>query len=153
MRFIRHHWFGMITGLIIFAFFSLFILILLSPRQDMLRRGFIPCTEEFVEEIVICKKNKVWCLLKSSAKNSWCDFKVVGYGIAKWVKGEQNYPWSNYIFIPQLPEDEDFNEEARAEYLKNNANFSIEMEELKKINKELEDESNQQEPKSEDKPQ
>ena len=52
MRFIRHHWFGMITGLIIFAFFSLFILILLSPRQDMLRRGFIPCTEEFVEEII-----------------------------------------------------------------------------------------------------
>jgi hypothetical protein len=52
MNFIRHHWFGVITGLVIFAFLSLFMLILLSPRQDALRRGFIPCTEEFVEDIL-----------------------------------------------------------------------------------------------------
>ena len=154
MNFLRHHWFGVITGLVIFAFLSLFMLILLSPRQDALRRGFIPCTEEFVEDILTCEKNKVWCLLKYSAKNSWCDFKVVGIGFAKWAKGEQDHPWSNYIFIPQLPTNDDFDEKARAEYLKNNADISIEMEELKKLNKELEDENNQQqEAKPEDKPQ
>jgi len=102
MNFIKNHWFGIIISFIIFVFFLLFVLVLLSPRQDQQRRGFIPCTEVFVEELLQCEKNKVWCLIKSSVSNSWCDIKVIGNGFSMWAEGKQKFPWSNYIFTPDL---------------------------------------------------
>ena len=99
MNFIRQYWFGLITGTFVFVFLALFILILLSPRQDIQKRGFIPCTEMMADNMLSCE-GKVFCLLSAIVKNSWCDMKVVGRGMASWVKGEQRTPWENYIFIP-----------------------------------------------------
>lgn len=42
MNFLKRHWFGLITGLFIFCVLVLFVLVLLSPRQDAKKRGFIP---------------------------------------------------------------------------------------------------------------
>lgn len=153
MKFIQHHWFGIITGLFVFLCFSLFILVLISPRQDLQKRGFIPCTEIMAENIISCEENKFTCVLSAVLKNSWCDIKVIGQGISDWAKRKQPYPWSNYIFIPEIPVDDDFDDEAREEYLKNNPDFKLEMEQLKKLNKELENEEElQMQLKPEDKP-
>ena len=42
MNFLKRHWFGLITGLFIFCVLVLFVLVLLSPRQDAKKRGLIP---------------------------------------------------------------------------------------------------------------
>ena len=152
MNFIKTHWFGLITGIIIFFFFILFILVLLSPRQDNLRRGFIPCTETMAENLLSCEEHKVICLIKSVVKNSWCDTKVVGRGIKLWIKGEQQAPWSNYIFIPELPQDEFFDKEAQAEYFKNNPGTAAEMQQLKELNEQLENDNEQIRVTPEDQP-
>ena len=148
MNFIRRYWFGLVTGLLVFLCFVLFILVLISPRQDAQKRGFIPCTENMAEEIMACENNKVLCLLKAVLANSWCDIKVIGQGMSDWAKGNQPYPWSNYIFVPKIVQNEDV-----AEYLKNNPNIKAEMEQLKKLNEELENEENQEvQINAEDKP-
>ncbi len=141
MTFIRTHWFGLITGSSIFVFLLLFILVLLSPRQDKLRRGFIPCTEVLAEELSVCmEQKKVICLVNSVMKNSWCELKTVGRGIKLWVQGQQSTPWSNYIFIPEQTDEEDFPAEERAEYLQNNPDFVEEMQKLKQSHEEIENE-------------
>lgn len=140
MAFIRNYWFGIVTGLIIFVALAMFILILLAPRQDVQRRGFIPCTEAMAEEIISCDRQIV-CVLKAILNNSWCDAKVIGKGIKNWLSGQQPTPWSNYIFQPELPTDELFDEAAKAEYLQTNPDMIQEMEQLKQFNEELENDS------------
>ena len=92
-------------------------------------------------------------MLSATVKNSWCDMKVVGRGFNNWIRGKQSAPWSNYIFEPELPEDEYFDNEARAEYFKHTPDIAAEMQNLKKLSEELEDETNKEnELKPEDKP-
>ena len=154
MNFIRRYWFGISTGLIIFLCSLLFILVLIAPRQDTLKRGFIPCTEAMAEQIMTCDENKIVCVLNAVLVNSWCDVKVIYQGVEDWINGKQETPWNNYIFIPELPEDENFNNEARAEYLKNNPDMATEMKQLKKLSEDLEyEEKLQLQPKPEDLPQ
>lgn len=143
MNFIKTHWFGLLTGAVIFVFFVMFILILLSPRQDLQRRGFIPCTETMADALLECSDHKISCLVKAVVKNSACDLRVIGRGMKDWASGKQPAPWSNYIFIPELPPQDSFDEEARAEYLKKNPNTKQEMLELKKLNEELENEQDE----------
>lgn len=142
MSLIRRHWFGLLTGFMIFVFFVLFILVLLSPRQDVQKRGFIPCTEAMAENILECEGNRFICLFSGVIGNSWCDMKVVGRGFKDWIKGKQSMPWSNYIFIPELPVDEAFDDDARAEYLKTSPDIKAEMQQLQKLSEELENEEN-----------
>ena len=139
MSFIRRYWFGLTLSVIVLIFCVLFILVLLSPRQDMQKRGFIPCTEAMAEEIFACEKNKVFCLLSAVIKNSWCDIKIVSKGVKDWAQGQQPTPWANYIFTPKLPTDELFDEDARIEYLKQTPDIEAEMQRLHELNKELED--------------
>lgn len=72
MNFLKRHWFGLITGLFIFCVLVLFVLVLLSPRQDAKKRGFIPCTEAMAERMLACPENgKTLCMLKAVLGNSW----------------------------------------------------------------------------------
>lgn len=144
MSFIRRHWFSLLTGLFVFIFFILFVLVLLSPRQDARKRGFIPCTEVMAEKLLNCEGSRIFCLLSAVVDNSWCDMKVVGRGFYAWVAGKQPAPWSNYIFVPELPADQDFDAAARAEYLKANPDIKTEMRQLQKLNEELENEENRE---------
>lgn len=96
------------------------------------------------EEVLACDGNKVGCLLSAVVGNSWCDMKVVGRGFKDWLQGRQKAPWSNYIFIPRQAEDEDFSAADRAEYFKTNPDIQSEMQQLQKLNEELEHEENQQ---------
>ncbi len=141
MSFIKTHWLGLISGFIIFCFLVMFVLVLLSPRLDAKKRGFIPCTEAMAETMLGCPDDgRYSCMFKAILGNSWCDMKVIGSGLKKWAVGKQSYPWSNYIFVPELPQDEDFDEQARAEYLKNNSDITQEMQNLKILHEELENE-------------
>lgn len=146
MQFIKSHWFGLLTAILIFCFLVLFILVLLSPRQDARKRGFIPCTEAMAAQMMDCSNEKSHtCMLKSILGNSWCQIKVIGYGFKQWLKKEQPLPWSNYIFIPEQTElDENFDETARQEYFENNPDAVAEMLELKQLNEELENEQDRQ---------
>ncbi|MBE6448078.1 MAG: hypothetical protein E7018_02125 [Alphaproteobacteria bacterium] len=153
MNFVRHHWFGLIMSIVVCAFMLMFVLVLLSPRQDAKKRGFIPCTETLAENILSCQKNKVFCLLSAVVKNSWCDAKVIGAGFSMWVGGEQSTPWANYIFEPEIVFDGIDDPEAREQYLKENPNLKTEMIELKRLSEELEnEESKEQQLNEEDKP-
>lgn len=153
MQFIKKYWFGFITGAIIFVFLGLFVLVLLSPRQDAQKRGVIPCTEAMADKLAGCHDDGgISCMLKGILKNSWCEMKVIGRGMKLWVSGQQKTPWSNYIFVPEIVRDDDnFDEDARREHLKNNPDFVTEMQELKKLNEELENE--QQEISADEQPQ
>ncbi len=153
MQFIKKYWFGLITGTMIFIFLGMFILVLLSPRQDVQKRGFIPCTDAMAAQLSGCRDNGgIGCMLGGIVQNSWCEMKVIGKGIKLWISGQQTAPWSNYIFIPEVVSaDEDFDEEARQEHLRNNPPFSEEMQELKILNEELENE--QQEISADEQPQ
>lgn len=154
MSFIKTHWIGLISGFFIFCFLVMFILVLLSPRLDAKKRGFIPCTENMAETMLSCPEDaKYSCIFKAILGNSWCDMKVIGSGLKNWLTGKQPYPWSNYIFVPEYQQDEDFNDEARAEYIKNNADINQEMYNLKKWHEELENEQQQVGIKTEDIPQ
>lgn len=137
MDYIKQHWFGIITGIVILGFLLLFVLVLLSPRQDIQKRGFIPCTEAMAAKMLDCQENKVSCMLGAIVANSWCDTKVIGQGMMTWAKGQQKFPWSNYIFVPESV-GIDNDDEHLQEFYQSNPNLNQEMQNLKKLNEELE---------------
>lgn len=140
MNFIKHYWFGLLSSSIVFLGFFLFLLVLVSPRTDVQKRGFIPCTEAMAEGMTSCPQSRQYrCMFGYILKNSWCDIKVVGTGLKLWAKREQKTPWSNFIFVPELPVDPDAQEdEVLQEFYENNPNFRFDMNKLKSLNDSLE---------------
>ncbi|MBR1600959.1 MAG: hypothetical protein IJ677_05205 [Alphaproteobacteria bacterium] len=76
------------------------IMLFISPRQDALKRGFIPCTEKLVMDISYCQRGEISCPLRYLWQDMKCNAKVVLSGFGAWVKGEQKTPWANYLFSP-----------------------------------------------------
>ena len=89
-------------GLGIFVFFVVYLVtvMFMSPRQDALKRGFIPCTEQLVNDISECKRGSMSCPLKHLLTDIKCNTVVVLDGFGAWVKGEQSNPWETYLFTP-----------------------------------------------------
>ena len=143
MNFIKRYWFVGLLGLIVCCFLLLFILLILSPKRDDKERGFVKCTYEMIDDLVACDRD-IWCSVKSIANNTWCNVKVVAKGVELWLDDKQEYPWSNYIFVPEIKDEVFFDEEARAEYLKDNPNVKEEMRRLDKLRKDMENEENKQ---------
>lgn len=136
MNFIKQHWFGALITLILLFSAILFVIVVLSPRYDNQKRGFIPCTETMADELLACS-NKSFCMLGAVLNNSVCDAKVILNGLGDWVKGKQPAPWSNYFFTPDLTPDEE-TEAGVAEFYQDNPNLREEMERLKQLNQKLE---------------
>lgn len=120
-NFIKIHWFGILLSFISVLFLGLMALVFYSPRQDVLKRGFIPCTQQLVKDVFACGEHKHWCMSKAIVKNTGCDFKVVLDGAKAWAEGKQPAPWSNYLFEPKLPEPEAAEDDAaiKAYYAEN----------------------------------
>lgn len=145
LNFVQRWWF---TGLIILiiSFGIVFsALILISPRQDNLNRGFIPCTQEMASGMLSCPENgKMRCFAGYVLKNVWCDAKVVGRGMKLWAEGKQDSPWSNYIFKPDLrPLDDEGNpvdDEELQEFYRQNPNMHQDMKNLIKLHNQLNEE-------------
>ena len=133
MRFIKHHWFGILLSILLLAYLSLFILVMVSPREDLERRGFLKCTDDFVIKAKRCQNAKR-CLIGALLGNNLCYAEVVKDGMEAWVEGSQETPWENYLFDPKLsPKDEGLQE-----FYEANPDLLYDMEELKRLNEELE---------------
>ncbi|MCQ2734712.1 MAG: hypothetical protein MJ212_02020 [Alphaproteobacteria bacterium] len=79
----------------------------ISPRQDLQKRGFIPCTETLVYNITGCKPGQMMCPLECLWQDMQCNVRIVADGFVLWRKGKQERPWSNYLFEPKNVETED----------------------------------------------
>lgn len=139
MTFLKHHWFGLILSLFMLAYLLVFVLVLLSPRYDMQKRGFIPCTEAMAERLIDCD-NGAWCMLKTIVRNGWCDAEVIGGGFRMWLRGEQKTPWAKYLFEPEQPrpDDEPEADESLREFYAQTPDIEASMQNLRRLNRELE---------------
>lgn len=88
-------------GAFILSVIYLTVMLFISPRQDALKRGFIPCTEQLVINISECERGKMSCPMKHLWQDMKCNINVVLSGFGAWVKGEQKTPWANYLFEPK----------------------------------------------------
>lgn len=136
MTFIKYHWFGFLVSLFALTYLFVFVLVLLAPRQDIEKRGFIPCTEVMADELLECHQGAI-CMLKAITKNGWCDAKVIGDGIKNWVSGKQKTPWANYLFTPKLEETEEI-DEGLQEFYSQNPDINSSMKKLRNLNQKLE---------------
>lgn len=138
MNFFKQHWFGFLITLILGISFLFFVLILLSPRQDAQKRGFIPCTEAMADGILACPQDGYYtCLLKHILQNSWCDAKVIGKGIKSWLTGKQKTPWANYIYTPELPVPENEDSQELRDFYAENPDLRLDMLKLHMLSNEL----------------
>lgn len=138
MNFFKQHWFGFLITLILGISFLFFVLILLSPRQDAQKRGFIPCTEAMADGILACPQDGYYtCLLKHILQNSWCDTKVIGKGIKSWLTGKQKTPWANYIYTPELPVPENEDSQELRDFYAENPDLRLDMLKLHMLSNEL----------------
>lgn len=138
LAFLKYYWFGLLMSFILLMGFMLFLLILVSPKHDMQKRGFIPCTETLVQNLQTCPKdNKYSCGIKHVLANSWCNIKVIGKGWQYWWQGKQTTPWANYIFEPEILKTTDENDEFYAEYKEKGITPELDMQNLIKMSDEL----------------
>ncbi len=115
--FLKNYWFGLLMSFVLLMGFLFFLLIMLSPRYDAQKRGFIPCTENLVQNLAQCAPTeKYTCGIKHILANTWCDIKVIATGWKNWGQGKQATPWSNYIFEPEPITPIDENDEFYADY-------------------------------------
>lgn len=102
------------------GFFVLFVIymvtmLVLSPKQDLQKRGFIPCTEQFVLNVAECNRGEMVCPLKYLWQDTMCNASVILEGFGSWIKGKQNAPWSNYIFSAEKYEKMEYNGDVAAD--------------------------------------
>ncbi len=139
MSFLKRRWFGFIVSLIVAAFILVFLIVLFAPRQDVQKRGFIPCTEIMARELLSCSENKAVCMLGAVMKNTWCDAGVIYEGFADWIKGRQPAPWSNYYFTPELPASAETDDEELREFYDQTPDVGLSMQKLLEQNRRLEE--------------
>ena len=143
IKFIKHFWFHIFITFLLLCFVGIAVLILLSPKQDMKRRGFVPCTEEMIEDLLNCNR-RFLCSSRAIIENNLCVAQVIRIGFSDWVKGKQPRPWSNYIFKPELYSDSFIDQEEVKKYLETHPDVKIEMERLHRMRKDMENENNKQ---------
>lgn len=132
--FIKEYWFGMLTSFILLVGFLFFLLVLLSPRQDLKKRGFIPCTEALAQNILNCPaETKYRCIFGEIMQNSWCDIKVIGKGVRLWVGGKQSALWSNYIFKPETSEAAAAGDDLDAEFYQEGSHPELDLLKLQQL--------------------
>jgi hypothetical protein len=128
---IKNHWFGLLMSAFALLYAALMLIIVSAPREDLLERGFIPCTKIMMDEILACPQGKIGCMSKIIVRNNLCDIGVIAGGFSAWIKGKQPRPWSNYFFTPELnakPSAE--SDEVLEEYYQQNPNIAEQMEKI-----------------------
>ncbi len=71
-----------------------------SPKNDALKRGFIPCTEAFVLHVSNCERGEIGCITKGLWQDTQCNLSVIADGFVNWLYNQQPTPWANYLFVP-----------------------------------------------------
>ena len=111
MHWLKEHWFGLLMSFLVLLVVLYFIIIFVSPRYDLKRRGFIPCTEELAQNLIGCQESKITCSMGAIWRNNLCDFRVIYQGLVDWLNDKQDKPWSNYWFEPELLNDRPGNDD------------------------------------------
>lgn len=104
-----------LLGLLVFFVVYMVTMLVLSPKQDLQKRGFIPCTEQFVLNVAECNRGEMVCPLKYLWQDTMCNASVILEGFGSWIKGKQNAPWSNYIFSAEKDENTEYNGDVAAD--------------------------------------
>lgn len=121
-KFFKILYYYLLISFVLFVMY-LSVVLALSPKKDVLKRGFIPCTEQMVLNVGACERGDMFCPLKWLWQDTKCNTSVVLDGLGAWIKGNQPTPWSSYLFEPveeKISEDEEPYE----------GNVSLEMNEL-----------------------
>lgn len=140
MNYIKQHWFGMSISCFMAYFLLIFIMVAISPQNDEKNRGFIPCSYEQTEKIISCRENKLICVLSASLRGNVCYMKVMNKGLWDFITGKQPRPWSNYLFEPEIVQNDGKDAEYEAEIQKvmeENPTLVDDMEKIKEKNREL----------------
>ncbi len=135
MNFLKQYWFGLLVTLVLLLAALLFLIVLLSPRQDNQRRGFIPCTENMAAELYDCN-GRSFCMLGAVLNNSLCDAGVVWTGVKEWSAGKQAAPWSNYFFTPDVSSEDEIAPEVE-EFYRENPNLRQDVLQLENMHEQL----------------
>ena len=136
--FAKHYWFAILVTAFVLLYLCIFLLVLFSPKQDELNRGFIPCTQKMAQQILSEEEKGSFKLVKAIVENTYCDTKVVFKGLSDWMAGKQKTPWANYMFEPQIYNQIDATDEELIKFYNENPNISKDMEELDKQRLKLE---------------
>lgn len=136
MYFLKQHWFSLLMSIFILCAIAYFAVVFISPRYDIQRRGFVPCTETLADNIETCGQDNIICILGAIGTDNLCNLKVIVWGFKNWMSGEQNTPWSNYIFTPELPPNDSSASEETEDFQPIDQELIQDMQNLKKLNKE-----------------
>ena len=137
LNFIKFHWFGLLISLFIGLFLLQFLIVMISPHYDLQNRGFAYCTDKMAQRIEDCQSANL-CIFKTVISGSFCDTEVIIKGFSEWIKGKQPRPWSNYIFVPEYPDETEEADEALEEYYNNNPDLYEQMDNIRQQYLELE---------------
>lgn len=94
-------------GLLVFITVYMVIALALAPKSDALKRGFIPCTETFVNKVSDCERGSISCIAGGIWQDTKCNLYVIFDGAGAWIRGNQPTPWANYLFTPKSPAEID----------------------------------------------
>ena len=141
MNFIKSHWFGILICLWLVLFVAMMVVVLIAPHNDAKNRGFAFCTHNLINTLENCNR-KIICSTKAITDNTVCDIKIITNSFYKWLKGDNRFPWSDYIFSPEKSFSY-IDEEERKEYLNEFPDTLEEMEKLKQLRKDMEDAQNE----------
>ena len=94
MNFFKRYWFAGLIAFIVCCFLLLFILLILSPKDDAKKRGFVKCTHEMIDNLSECDK-AFYCSIKSIIDNTWCNVKVVAEG-GRWFEEDSRIAIMSY---------------------------------------------------------
>ena len=136
MRFIKEYWFGITISIFLLCAVVYFVLVFVSPRYDLQRRGFVSCTEELASNVESCGRNSTLCTMGAIWADNVCNMQIIAQGFQNWINGEQETPWSNYIFEPELPQEVTDENTELENFYQENPNLYQDMQNLKKLNKE-----------------
>ena len=101
--------------LLVFFVVYMVIMLVLAPKHDLQKRGFIPCTEQFVLNVAECNRGEMVCPLKYLWQDTICNASVILEGFGSWIKGKQSAPWSNYIFSAEKDGNTEYNGDVAAD--------------------------------------
>lgn len=101
-----------VTGGIFLLVVYLCAALAFSPKTDAKKRGFIPCTENFVLSVSECESGTLGCTMKALWQDTKCNLYVIFDNLGGWIRGTAPTPWSEYFFTPvvqaQIDEEEPY---------------------------------------------
>lgn len=110
-KFFRLLYYYVTGGIFLFVLY-LCAALAFSPKTDAKKRGFIPCTENFVLSVSECEAGTLGCPLKALWQDTKCNLYVIFDNLGGWIRGTAPSPWSEYFFTPvvqaQIDEEEPY---------------------------------------------